>query len=43
MITNGQNGVESYLDLGYRFIYDAWGKGYATEVAVACLEYADIH
>lgn len=43
MITDGQNGVESYLDLGYRFIYDAWGKGYATEAAVACLEYADIH
>ncbi|MDR2223700.1 MAG: GNAT family N-acetyltransferase [Flavobacteriaceae bacterium] len=40
-INNGTNGVEEYLDLGYRFIYDAWGKGYATETAKACLAYAD--
>ncbi len=27
------------IDLGYRFIKDAWGKGYATEAASACLHY----
>ena len=27
------------IDLGYRFIKDAWGKGYATEAAFACLKY----
>lgn len=42
-IGNGENGVKEYLDLGYRFIYDAWGKGYATETAKACLIYADKH
>ncbi|MTG98238.1 MULTISPECIES: GNAT family N-acetyltransferase [Myroides] len=40
-INNGVNGVEEYLDFGYRFVYDAWGKGYATEAALACLIYAD--
>ncbi len=27
------------IDLGYRFIKAAWGKGYATEAAWACLQY----
>jgi [ribosomal protein S5]-alanine N-acetyltransferase len=27
------------IDLGYRFIKTAWGKGYATEAAYACLKY----
>ena len=27
------------IDLGYRFIKNAWGKGYATEAAYACLNY----
>ncbi len=27
------------IDLGYRFIKNAWGKGYATEAAFACLRY----
>ena len=27
------------IDLGYRFIKSAWGKGYATEAAYACLNY----
>jgi ribosomal-protein-alanine N-acetyltransferase len=26
-------------DLGYRFMKSAWGKGYATEAAFACLKY----
>lgn len=27
------------IDLGYRFLKSAWGQGYATEAAKACLEY----
>ena len=27
------------IDLGYRFMPSAWGKGYATELAKATLEY----
>lgn len=27
------------IDLGYRFMQTAWGKGYATEAAAATLEY----
>lgn len=27
------------VDLGYRFIKNAWGRGYATEAAFACLKY----
>jgi RimJ/RimL family protein N-acetyltransferase len=27
------------IDLGYRFIKEAWGKGYATEAAFASLKY----
>ena len=27
------------IDLGYRFMKKAWGKGYATEAAYACLKY----
>lgn len=27
------------IDLGYRFMKSAWGKGYATEAAQACLQY----
>jgi ribosomal-protein-alanine N-acetyltransferase len=27
------------IDLGYRFKQSAWGKGYATEAAFACLKY----
>lgn len=31
------NGHVNYLDLGYRFIREHWGKGYATEASRACL------
>jgi RimJ/RimL family protein N-acetyltransferase len=27
------------IDLGYRFIKNAWGQGYATEAAFACIKY----
>ncbi len=27
------------IDLGYRFLKTAWGKGYATEAAFACIKY----
>ena len=27
------------IDLGYRFIKSAWGKGFATEAAWACIKY----
>ncbi len=27
------------VDLGYRFMKSAWGKGYATEAAFACINY----
>ena len=27
------------IDLGYRFIKNAWGNGYATEAAYACIKY----
>lgn len=27
------------IDLGFRFIKTAWGKGYATEAAFACMKY----
>lgn len=31
---------EGYIDLGYRFFENFWGKGYATESAFACIKYA---
>ena len=33
------NSKSDYYDLGYRFIKKYWGKGYATESALACLKY----
>lgn len=37
------NGMKDVFDLGYRFIESHWGKGYATETALACLDYAFKH
>ncbi|MEM7086220.1 MAG: GNAT family N-acetyltransferase [Bacteroidota bacterium] len=37
------NGVHEVFDLGYRFVESTWGKGYATETSVACLNYAFDH
>ncbi|MEL6812549.1 MAG: GNAT family N-acetyltransferase [Bacteroidota bacterium] len=34
------NHMKDVFDLGYRFIKSAWGKGYASETAFACMEYA---
>lgn len=33
------NGHTNYYDLGYRFMKKYWGKGYATETAIASLHY----
>ena len=30
---------EGFIDIGFRFLRNEWGKGYATEAAKACLEY----
>ena len=35
--------VNDEIDLGYRFMPTAWGKGYATETAKATLEYGHNH
>lgn len=33
------NGHETHYDLGYRFIQKHWGKGYASEAAIAFVDY----
>jgi ribosomal-protein-alanine N-acetyltransferase len=40
LITEPINGHNNYLDLGYRFIKQYWGKGYAKETAIASAAYA---
>ena len=40
LITELTNGHINYYDLGYRFIKEYWGKGYATESAKASISYA---
>ncbi len=38
-VTDDFGGRSHFYDLGYRFIKEFWGKGYATETAVASLNY----
>ncbi|MGB0390794.1 MAG: GNAT family N-acetyltransferase [Salibacteraceae bacterium] len=30
---------EGFIDIGYRFAQKYWGKGYATEAAISCMEF----
>ena len=39
LITDVVNNRTQYYDLGYRFIKKYWGKGYATETAIASLDF----
>lgn len=38
-ITENENNKVFYHDIGYRFMPQFWGKGYATEATKACLKY----
>ncbi|WP_310992789.1 GNAT family N-acetyltransferase [Aequorivita marina] len=39
LITEVVNGRTGYYDLGYRFLKKRWGRGYASETAIASLNY----
>jgi ribosomal-protein-alanine N-acetyltransferase len=39
-VTETINGHSNYYDLGYRIIRKCWNKGFATEAAIALLNYA---
>jgi len=34
------NNLTNFHDIGYRLRREFWGKGYATEASIACLQYA---
>lgn len=36
---NEMNGHKNYYDVGYRFMPEYWGKGYATESSIAARDY----
>ncbi len=38
-MTETRNGHKNFYDVGYRFIKRYWGKGYATEAAIASVKY----
>jgi [ribosomal protein S5]-alanine N-acetyltransferase len=40
LIREKVNGHIDHYDLGYRLIKEYWGKGYASEAAIACVNYA---
>lgn len=42
LLTQVVDGVDE-LEIGYHLVPSAWGKGFATEAAVACREFADEH
>lgn len=42
LLTQEVDGVDE-LEIGYHLLPSAWGKGYATEAAVACKEFAGEH
>ncbi|MDH6250562.1 ribosomal-protein-alanine N-acetyltransferase [Chryseobacterium sp. H1D6B] len=39
LLTEEINGYNNVYELGYRFLPESWGKGYAVEAAEASLEY----
>jgi RimJ/RimL family protein N-acetyltransferase len=39
LVTEARNNHTNFYDIGYRLIKDYWGKGYATESALAALTY----
>ena len=39
LLTKAVNGYQNVLQLGYRFVPESWGKGYATESGKASLDY----